>query len=261
MTYLEAMLLAVIQGLTEFLPISSSAHLILFSEFMSSDQNLFYDVSLHLGTLIAVCLYFRSDLIGIFNSVIKHKALLDSLLLKQLFISCIPTLLLGFILVDLIDAHLRTSTVIAVTTILFGFVLFLATLKNPHKTQIDEITLRDALLIGLAQSLALIPGTSRSGITISVGLFLGLDNKTASKFSFLMAVPTIGAIAAYQLFTTDVQFLIQHFDINLLGLIISFIIAYFTIDFFIKFINRIGFLPFILYRIILGIALFSLILQ
>ena len=261
MTYLEAMLLAVIQGLTEFLPISSSAHLILFSEFMSSDQNLFYDVSLHLGTLIAVCLYFRSDLMEIFNSVIQNRSVSHSLLLKQLFISCIPTLLLGFILVDLIDAHLRTSKVIAVTTILFGVLLFLATLKNSHKTQIDEITLRDALLIGVAQSFALIPGTSRSGVTITAGLFLGLDNKTASKFSFLMAIPTIGAIAVYQLLTTDVEFLIQYFEINLLGLMISFIIAYFTIDFFIKFINRIGFLPFILYRIILGIALFSLILQ
>ena len=260
MTYLEAMLLAVIQGLTEFLPISSSAHLILFSEFMSSDQNLFYDVSLHLGTLIAVCLYFRSDLMEIFNSVIQNRSVSHSLLLKQLFISCIPTLLLGFILVDLIDAHLRTSVVIAVTTILFGVLLFLATLKNSHKTQIDEITLRDALLIGVAQSFALIPGTSRSGVTITAGLFLGLDNKTASKFSLLMAVPTIGAIAVYQLLTTDLEFLMQYFEINLLGLMISFIIAYFTIDFFIKFINRIGFLPFILYRIILGIALFSLIL-
>ena len=228
---------------------------------MSSDQNLFYDVSLHLGTLIAVCLYFRSDLMEIFNSVIQNRSLSNSLLLKQLFISCIPTLLLGFILVDLIDAHLRTSTVIAVTTILFGVLLFLATLKNSHKTQIDEITLRDALLIGVAQSFALIPGTSRSGVTITAGLFLGLDNKTASKFSFLMAVPTIGAIAVYQLLRTDVEFLIQYFEINLLGLMISFIIAYVTIDFFIKFINRIGFLPFILYRIILGIALFSLILQ
>ena len=113
----------------------------------------------------------------------------------------------------------------------------------------------------MAQSFALIPGTSRSGVTITAGLFLGLDNKTASKFSFLMAVPTIGAIAVYQLLTTDLEFLIQYFEINLLGLMISFIIAYFTIDFFIKFINRIGFLPFILYRIILGIALFSLILQ
>ena len=261
MTYLEGILLAVMQGLTEFLPISSSAHLILLSEFMGSNQNLFYDVSLHLGTLMAVCIYFRKDLIEIINSVIKYKSLLNNLLLRQLFISCIPTLFLGFILVDLIDEHLRTSPVIATTTIFFGFVLFLATFSKSNKTHIEEITLRDALIIGFAQSLALIPGTSRSGITISAGLLLGLDSKTASKFSFLMAVPTIGAIASYQLLSTDLEFLIQYFQINLLGLIVSFAIAYATIDFFIRFINRIGFLPFILYRIVLGIVLFSLILS
>ena len=115
----------------------------------------------------------------------------------QLFISCIPTLFLGFILVDLIDDHFRTSTVVASTTIFFGFILFLATFNKSHKTHIEEITFRDALIIGFAQSLALIPGTSRSGITISAGLMLGLDGKTASKFSFLMAIPTIGGIAIY----------------------------------------------------------------
>ncbi len=261
MTYLEGITLAVIQGLTEFLPISSSAHLILLSEFMGSNQNLFYDVSLHLGTLMAVCIYFRSDLIEMVNSVIKHKSLFNNLLLIQLLISCIPTLFLGFILVDLIDGYLRTSTVIATTTIFFGFILFLATFSKSHKTHIEEITFRDVLIIGFAQSLALIPGTSRSGITISAGLMLGLDSKTASKFSFLMAVPTIGAIASYQLLSTDVEFLIQYFQINLIGLIVSLVIAYATIDFFIRFINRIGFLPFILYRIVLGILLFSLILS
>ena len=261
MTYFEGILLAVIQGLTEFLPISSSAHLILLSEFMGSNQNLFYDVSLHLGTLMAVCIYFRTDLIEMVNSVFKYKSLFNNLLLRQLFISCIPTLLLGFILVDLIDGYLRTSTVIATTTIFFGFVLFLATFSKSNKTHIEEITSRDALIIGIAQSLALIPGTSRSGITISAGLMLGLDSKTASKFSFLMAIPTIGAIALFQLLSTDVDFLIQYFQINLIGLIVSFVIAYATIDFFIRFINRIGFLPFILYRIFLGIILFSLILS
>ena len=113
MTYLEAMLLAVIQGLTEFLPISSSAHLILFSEFMSSNQNLFYDVSLHLGTLIAVCLYFRSDLMEIFSSVIQNKSLSNSLLLKQLFISCIPTLLLGFILSSMFEDDVRRTLLLS----------------------------------------------------------------------------------------------------------------------------------------------------
>ena len=261
MTYLEGILLAVIQGLTEFLPISSSAHLILLSEFMGLNQNLFYDVSLHLGTLMAVCIYFRTDLIEMVNSALNHKSLFNNLLLRQLFISCIPTLSLGFILVDLVDGYLRTSTVIATSTIFFGFILFLATCSKSYKTSIEEITLRDALIIGFAQSLALIPGTSRSGITISAGLLLGLDNKTASKFSFLMAIPTIGAIASYQLLSTDLDFLIMYFQINLLGLIVSFAIAYATIDFFIRFINRIGFLPFILYRIVLGIVLFSLILS
>ena len=261
MTYFEGILLAVIQGLTEFLPISSSAHLILLSEFMGSNQNLFYDVSLHLGTLMAVCIYFRSDLIEMVNSIIKHKSLFNNLLLRLHFISSIPTLFLGFILVDLIDGYLRTSTVIATTTIFFGFILFLATFNKSHKTHIEEITLRDALIIGFAQSLALIPGTSRSGITISAGLMLGLDSKTASKFSFLMAIPTIGAIASYQLLSTDLDFLIQYFQINLIGLFVSFVIAYTTIDFFIRFINRIGCFPFILYRIVLGILLFSLILS
>ena len=255
MTYIEAVLLAIIQGLTEFLPISSSAHLILLSEFMGSSQNLFYDVSLHLGTLIAVCLYFRSELMEIVHSFFKYKSFLKNQLFSQLFLACIPTLVLGFIFVEIIDSYLRTSLIIAMTTILFGILLFLSTLKKSYKTDIKDLSISDALLIGVAQSLALIPGTSRSGITITAGLFLGLDNKTASKFSFLMAIPTIGAIAIYQFYSVDMEYMIDYFEINILGLIISFLIAYTTIDFFIKFINKIGFIPFIIYRIILGMAL------
>ena len=207
MTYLEAFYLAVIQGLTEFLPISSSAHLILLSEYLGSDQNLFYDVSLHLGTLIAVCIYFKDDLKEIIASIFKDRSPSNNKLLMQLIISSLPTLILGFILVDLIDSFLRTSAIIAITTIVFGIVLFVATFKTPKKMTVDEITIKEALIIGLAQSLALIPGTSRSGITISTGLFLGLDNKTASRFSFLMAIPTIGAIAAYQLVSVELNYL------------------------------------------------------
>jgi len=255
MTYLEAFYLAVIQGLTEFLPISSSAHLILLSEYLGSDQNLFYDVSLHLGTLIAVCIYFKDDLKEIIASIFKDRSPSNNKLLMQLIISSLPTLILGFILVDLIDSFLRTSAIIAITTIVFGVVLFAATFKTPEKMTVDEITIKEALLIGLAQSLALIPGTSRSGITISTGLFLGLDNKTASRFSFLMAIPTIGAIAAYQLVSVELNYLIQYSHVNILGLFVSFIVAYITIDFFIRFINKIGFLPFVIYRIILGLIL------
>ena len=255
MNYIEAILLAVIQGLTEFLPISSSAHLILLSEFMGSSQNLFYDVSLHLGTLIAVCIYFRHELIEIMHSFIEYRSFLRNQLFNQLILACIPTLVFGFIFVEIIDSYLRTSFVIALTTILFGALLFLSTLKKSYKTDIKDISIGDALLIGLAQTLALIPGTSRSGITITAGLFLGLDNKTASKFSFLMAIPTIGAIALYQFYSVDKEYIVDYFEINILGLIISFLIAYTTIDFFIKFINKIGFIPFIIYRILLGILL------
>ena len=255
MTYIEAILLAIIQGITEFLPISSSAHLILLSEFMGSSQNLFYDVSLHLGTLIAVCLYFRSELMEIVHSFFKYKSFLKNQLFNQLFLACIPTLVLGFMFVEIIDSYLRTSLIIAMTTILFGILLFLSTLKKSYKTDIKDLSMSDALLIGVAQSLALIPGTSRSGITITAGLFLGLDNKTASKFSFLMAIPTIGAIALYQFYSVDMEYMVDYFEINILGLIISFLIAYTTIDFFIKFINKIGFIPFIIYRILLGILL------
>ena len=255
MTYIEAILLAIIQGLTEFLPISSSAHLILLSEFMGSSQNLFYDVSLHLGTLIAVCLYFRSELMEIVHSFYKYKSFLKNQLFNQLFLACIPTLVLGFMFVEIIDSYLRTGLIIAMTTILFGILLFLSTLKKSYKTDIKDLSISDALLIGVAQSLALIPGTSRSGITITAGLFLGLDNKTASKFSFLMAIPTIGVIALYQFYSVDMEYMVDYFEINILGLIISFLIAYTTIDFFIKFINKIGFIPFIIYRIILGMAL------
>mgnify|MGYP001484766258 FL=1 len=255
MTYLEAFYLAVIQGLTEFLPISSSAHLILLSEYLGSSQNLFYDVSLHLGTLIAVCIYFKEDLKEIISSILRDRSPSNNKLLMQLIISSLPTLLFGFILVDLIDSFLRTSSIIAITTIVFGVVLFAATFKIPKKTTIDEITIREALIIGLSQSIALIPGTSRSGITISTGLFLGLDNKTASRFSFLMAIPTIGAIAVYQLASVELNYLIQYSNLNVLGLFVSFVVAYITIDFFIRFINKIGFLPFVIYRIILGIIL------
>ena len=255
MNYFEALVLAVIQGVTEFLPVSSSAHLILFSELLGTNQNLFYDVSLHLGTLLAVCIYFRADLRDILESIIRDKSFIKNQLAKNLIISSVPTLVMGYILVDVIDLYLRSSHIIAFTTIFFGLVLYIATLRPQIKKDLYEISSFDALIIGMAQALALIPGTSRSGITISAALFLGLDNKTASKFSFLLAIPTIGAIAVYQLLTIETGYLIQYAQFNLMGILVSFFIAFMTIEFFIRFINKIGFMPFIIYRIVLGVVL------
>ena len=256
-SYLDALFLALIQGLTEFLPISSSAHLILFSETIGNfPGNIIYDVSLHFGTLIAAIFYFRVDLLEIYHSILEHKSFFKNKLLKQLIISSIPTLFLGFILANFIDSYLRTGYIIAFTTILFGLILFLATFSNADRKTMKDTTLKDALIMGLAQSISLVPGVSRSGVTISAGLFLGLDNKTASKFSFLMSVPVISAIALYLLLKTDANYLVDNFELNIFGVFISFIIAYLTIDLFIKLINKIGFLPFIIYRIILGITIF-----
>ena len=166
-----------------------------------------------------------------------------------------PTLFLGFLFVNFIDNNLRNTLVISVTTIFFALVLWIATLRAPRKNGLAEISLNEALIIGLAQSISLIPGTSRSGITISAGLLLGLDTKTATKFSFLMSIPTIGAIAAYQILSLDLGNLVSYIQFNVLGLFVSFLVAYFTIDIFMKFIEKIGFLPFIIYRLVLGMLL------
>ena len=203
MSYLDAFLLAIIQGITEFLPISSSAHLIILSYILETSSNLFYDVSLHLGTLIAVCTYFKNEIKDTFNQINVQKSIFSNNLLTNLFISSLPTLFLGFLFVNFIDNNLRNTLVISVTTIFFALVLWIATLRAPRKNELAEISLNEALIIGLAQSISLIPGTSRSGITISAGLLLGLDTKTATKFSFLMSIPTIGAIAAYQILSLD----------------------------------------------------------
>ena len=255
MSYLDAFLLAIIQGITEFLPISSSAHLIILSYILETSSNLFYDVSLHLGTLIAVCAYFKNEIKDILNQINVQKSIFSNNLLTNLFISSLPTLFLGFLFVNFIDNNLRNTLVISVTTIFFALVLWIATLRAPRKNELAEISLNEALIIGLAQSISLIPGTSRSGITISAGLLLGLDTKTATKFSFLMSSPTIGAIAAYQILSLDLGNLVSYIQFNVLGLFLSFLVAYFTIDIFMKFIEKIGFLPFIIYRLVLGMLL------
>ena len=252
---LELIILSLVQGVTEFLPISSSAHLIILSYILETSSNLFYDVSLHLGTLIAVCAYFKNEIKDTFNQINVQKSIFSHNLLTNLFISSLPTLLLGFLFVNFIDNNLRNTLVISVTTIFFALVLWIATLRAPRKNELAEISLNEALIIGLAQSISLIPGTSRSGITISAGLLLGLDAKTATKFSFLMSIPTIGAIAAYQILSLDLGNLISYIQFNVLGLFVSFLVAYFTIDIFMKFIEKIGFLPFIIYRLVLGMLL------
>jgi len=253
MDTLQLILLSLVQGLTEFLPVSSSAHLVLLSEFLGEDdQGIIFDVGVHFGTLLAALVYFRSDLKKMIINLGSHKLLSEeNNLTTNLVIGVIPILLAGFLLRDFINLHLRNSEVIAYATIIFGIFLYTAQLRK-GKEDLDSVNLKQALIIGLFQCLALIPGTSRSGITITAGLFLGLSATAASRFSFLLAIPTIGAIALAELIRISFIDITDNGTELFIALIISFLVAYISIDMFLKLIDRIGFTPFVIYRLLLG---------
>ena len=253
MDTLQLILLSVVQGLTEFLPVSSSAHLVLLSEFLGEeDQGIIFDVGVHFGTLMAALVYFRSDLKKMIINLGSHKFLSkENNLTANLIIAVIPILLLGFLLRDFVNLNLRNSEVIAYATIIFGILLYTAQVRK-GKENLDSVSLKQALIIGLFQCLALIPGTSRSGITFTAGLFLGLSATAASRFSFLLAIPTIGAIALAELIRVSFIDITENGTELSVALIISFLVAYISIDMFLKLIDRIGFTPFVIYRLLLG---------
>ena len=200
METIQTIILAIIQGLTEFLPISSSAHLILISQMSGwSDQGLLVDVALHFGTLLAVIYYFRSEIVQMFET--RHFSSAQTLLhspIGIITIATVPIVIVGGLFNEFIEQNLRSPSIIAVASIFFGILLYFADLKQAKKDEVLELTLLIGLLIGLSQILALIPGTSRSGITITIGLFLGLSRVEALRFSFMLAIPVIAAATILQ---------------------------------------------------------------
>ena len=255
METIQAILLAIIQGLTEFLPISSSAHLILLSELAGwKDQGLVFDVALHFGTLLAVIFYFRDDLLNMFCP--SNFKSIDSLIHSQLGIisvATIPVVLFGGLFNQLIEENLRSPMVIAIATAFFGLLLFLADSRKNNKKNVAAVNLSIGFLIGLSQVFALIPGTSRSGVTITAGLFLGLSREEAAKFSFLLAIPVIMAASAFELYQlTQVEVLVFDYLDLLLGIVVSFVVAFLTIKWFLRIVQKIGMLPFFIYRLVLG---------
>jgi undecaprenyl-diphosphatase len=259
----QALILAILQGLTEFLPISSSAHLILPAQLFGwNDQGLAFDVAVHVGSLAAVVWYFRHDIWRIasawLNRVFKGVKSDDSKLAWQVIYATIPAALVGFAADDFIEQHLRSITVIATTTIVFGICLGWADKFGSRRLELVQMTMAAAILIGIAQALALIPGTSRSGITITAALLLGLNRQAAAQFSFLLSVPLIlaaGSLKTIELATSDIA---VHWGDLLLGAACSGITAYICIRAFLAFIDRIGMTPFVLYRLVLGTALFAI---
>ncbi|MBK1619168.1 undecaprenyl-diphosphatase [Lamprobacter modestohalophilus] len=270
MDVVQIVLLAAVQGLTEFLPISSSAHLIVTPIVFGYElQSLAFDVAVHLGTLAAVMLYFRHELATMTLAVggaIRTGSLADrnAHLGWMILIATLPILVLGFPLKTLLevireDEHL-VQVVIASTTIGFGLLLWQADRLGKRRRDEYKLGWRSALLIGLFQAIAIIPGTSRSGITMTAGLFLGLTREAASRFSFLLSIPTI--LIAGLLETKE---LIESPDPVAwgqlwLGAALSFAIAYLTIHFFLRFIERISMFPFVAYRLILGLLIFWVVL-
>ena len=258
MDWFQIVVLSVIQGATEFLPISSSGHLVLPGLLTDwPDQGLAFDVGVHFGSLIAVVVYFRNTLLAIAGDFIlfpKHREYTEQIDLGfKLALATLPVAISGFIFKDFIEAELRTLVVIASTTILFGLALWWADRREGAQ---EEIGWGAAIAIGLAQMLALIPGTSRSGITITAALLLGLSRTRAASFSFLLAIPTIAG--AQLLLTLDLLELgVGNWGELIAGGTLSGITAYFCIHYFIALVDRTGMLPYVIYRLILGTLLFG----
>ena len=247
---LEILILSIIQGITEFLPISSSSHLILISELLNfKSQGLSIDVSLHIGSFLAIIFYFKNDL---FN-FIKNKDLFI-----KIFTASIPTLIIGYVLIrfNLID-QLRSLRVIGWTTISFGLLLYFAD-KFKNKKKIKDFNYNSALFIGLFQVLSLMPGVSRSGISITAARFLNFKRVDSAKISFLLSVPTLSAISFYGLYSLVNEKSLEFSFLNLLSIFLSFIFSLITITFFIKYIKKFSLKIFVIYRILFGIILLSL---
>ncbi len=265
MDFIHALILGIVQGITEFLPISSSAHLILTPVFSGwQDQGVAFDLAVHIGTLLAVILYFRKDVLILLNdgfrSVQQRQHVGHSRLAWAVVIGTIPTGLFGLLLLDIIDTHLRSVQIIFVTTLVFGMLLGAADVFGKKQRTIDSITWKDAILVGLAQSIALIPGTSRSGATITAGLLLGLDRQAASRFSFLLAIPITALAASVKLLEVAIANAPVDWLAFLIGTLTSFITALTAIHYFLKWLNQFGMWPYVIYRVILaGVIYFWLI--
>ena len=261
MDLLHIIVLALIQGLTEFLPISSSAHLLLPKELLGwPDQGLAFDVAVHVGTLLAVMLYFRrdvADMVGGGFALLRGQLTDSGRLVLFLVAGTLPVGIAGVVMEPLIVAHLRSAQVIAWTTLGGALLLWWAARTNQPLRELGQMTLWLALVIGASQALALVPGTSRSGITITVALLLGFTPHSAARFSFLLSMPVIFLSGAWQ----SIELLsapTYPWRELLLGAVLSGVTAYLSIHFFLTLLARVGMMPFVLYRLALGLGLLLL---
>ena len=247
---IEVLILSLIQGVTEFLPISSSSHLILFSKLTNfQNQSLSLDVSLHIGSFLAVITFFYKDLI----KFLKNKDLFIKIL-----ISSLPVMILGFLLIqtDLIS-ELRNIKVIGWMTLLFGVLLYISDKFNMHKNIESDFTYKSALMIGFFQMISLVPGVSRSGITITAARLLKFNRYDAAKISFLLSIPTLAIVSIFGIKNIVSAENMNISILNLFSILLSFVFSLITIKYFLQYIKSFSLDIFVIYRVILGIVILA----
>ena len=245
---IEVLILSLIQGVTEFLPISSSSHLILFSKLTNfQNQSLSLDVSLHIGSFLAVITFFYKDLI----KFIKNKELFIKIL-----ISSLPVMILGFLLVQTnLISELRNIKVIGWMTLLFGVLLYISDKFNMHKNIESDFTYKSALMIGFFQMISLVPGVSRSGITITAARLLKFNRYDAAKISFLLSIPTLAVVSIFGIKNIVYAENMNISYLNLFSILLSFVFSLITIKYFLQYIKSFSLDIFVIYRVILGIVI------
>lgn len=260
---ISVIILAIIQGIAEFLPISSSAHLIIFREVfgigkdvISGDLGLTFDIALHLGTALAIIVFFFKDFLNMaikgFTKGVKDK---DGKIMWYLIAATVPAALAGVLFEDVIDNVIREKYyLIAIALIVMGVIIYLVDKKCPREKEIKDMTLKDALIIGCSQVFALIPGFSRSGTTIAAGRALHLEREDAAKFSFYLSLPVVMGAVVLQLIKVDFSIIASNISILLVGIVISFIIGILCIRFLLKYLRSNDFKVFMWYRLVLGIG-------
>jgi undecaprenyl-diphosphatase len=258
---LQAAILGLVQGLGEFLPISSSAHLVLIPWlFKWNDPGLTFDIALHIGTLIAVAIYFWKDWLKLITKGLTDVRSTEGKLFWYLVAATIPGAVVGFLLEKKAETIFREPILIATMLILLGVLLYWADRRGVKHIEMNRITFRTSLFIGLSQALAIIPGVSRSGITMTMGLLMGLTREGAARFSFLLAAPIIFGAALVKL-----PFLVSNpsvLTINfIIGILVSFVIGILSIGFLLRYVQTNNFLPFAWYRFILGSLVIVIVLM
>jgi len=262
---IKAIVLGIIQGTTEFIPISSTAHLRIIPALLGwKDIGAAYTAVMQIGTLVATLIYFKKDIINLTNAFIHSLKKRDfntnpeSRIFLLIILGTIPIGICGLFLKKFIEGDARGLYVISAALIILAIILFIAEKVSSKKKDFSEITVGDGIAIGFAQALALIPGSSRSGVTITAGLFCGLKRDVAARYSFLLSIPAIGLSGFYELFKERHELLNENLLSLLIATFVSGIVGYFSIAFLINYLKTRSNLIFIVYRIVLGIIILIL---